>query len=68
MRYKIEKDVPIPGPSKYPLSQLKIGDSFLVPKDEYAGLRSAIQKSQREYNVRFVTRRDGDCIRVWRTL
>jgi hypothetical protein len=68
MRYKIEKDVPIPGPSKYPLSQMKVGDSFLAPKDEYAGLRSAVQKAQREYNVRFVTRQDDDKIRVWRTL
>lgn len=68
MRYKIEKDIPIPGPSKYPLSQLKVGDSFLAPKDEYAGLRSAIQKAQREYNVHFVTRREDDSIRVWRTL
>ena len=68
MRYKIEKDVPMPGPSKYPLLQMKIGDSFLAPKNEYAGLRSAVQKTQREHKYRFTTRQDEDSIRVWRTL
>ena len=68
MRYKIENNIPIPGPSRYPLPQMKVGDSFVAPKDEYAALRSAIQKAQREYNVRYVTRQDNGNIRVWRTL
>jgi hypothetical protein len=68
MRYKIEKDIPIPGPSKYPLLQMKIGDSFVAPKGEYQGLRAAVQKVQREEKSRFTTRQDGECIRVWRTL
>jgi hypothetical protein len=67
MTYKIEKNVPMPGPSKYPLVDMKIGDSFATSRGDFQGVRGAIQKLQKASKLRFVTRQDGECIRVWRS-
>jgi hypothetical protein len=65
--YKIEKNIPLPGPSKYPLMEMKVGESFIVPKDDFQGVRGAIQKVQKAYKMRFTTRREDSSIRVWRS-
>jgi hypothetical protein len=67
MAYKIEKNIPLPGPSKYPLMDLKIGESFVANRGEFQGVRGAIQKLQKVSKFRFVTRQDGESIRVWRS-
>lgn len=75
--YKIEKDVPIPAfrkISRYPLRDLKVGDSFVVPISEVKMIRSAINRVHRttKKTLHFITRtvngrgRAGKQIRVWR--
>lgn len=52
--YPIRKDVPLPqytkGPRaapRYPLAQMKRGDSFVVPSDEKVTIRAAIKMHNR---------------------
>jgi hypothetical protein len=67
--YKIEKGVPIPNGGKYPLTDMGVGDSILVSKEDLMGLRAAIQKAQRTVKMRWMTRAEGEnCVRVWRTV
>jgi hypothetical protein len=67
MVYKIEKNIPLPGPSKYPLMELKVGESFATNRSDFQGVRGAIQKLQKISKFRFITRQDGESIRVWRS-
>jgi hypothetical protein len=65
----IEKGIPIPSNglkarSKYPWSTMEIGDSFVGPKSltgqaHHRGLLTG---------MKYVTRTEGDKVRVWRTL
>lgn len=83
--YKIEKNVKItekPRPAtkkKYPrldwmrpvMSKLKIGNSFLIPKEHYADLKSDIsvvpyKEARREFGISLTARREKNGIRVWR--
>ena len=75
--YKIEKNVPMPTScrlSRYPLRDLKVGDSFAVPISEVKMIRSAINRTHRvtKKALHFVTRtvhgrgRAGRQLRVWR--
>lgn len=71
--YNIEKNIPFPSNivikrrEKYPFSQLKLGDSFLVPD----GKMSTISVSVAKYNKnmqkrRFRARTVKEGVRVWR--
>lgn len=74
----IEKHVPLPAAratSKYPLRQMAIGESFVVPRGEAKAVNSAIA-SVRHYQkrsgypvVNFTQRRelDSELTRFWRT-
>tara|TARA_R100001443_G_scaffold107392_1_gene117241 strand:+ start:4359 stop:4712 length:354 start_codon:yes stop_codon:yes gene_type:complete len=74
--YKIEKNIPIPSSNKslhFPLTEMEIGDSFLISLSKRAAIRNAIarlQKKSKDY--KFVTRtvsgrgRKGKQLRVWR--
>ena len=75
--YKIEKNVPLPvfrKISRYPLRDLKVGDSFVVPVSEAKVIRSAINRVHRttKKTFHFITRtvngrgRAGKQLRVWR--
>ena len=75
--YKIEKNVPVPTfrkISRYPLRDLKVGDSFVVPVSEAKVIRSAINRVHRttKKTFHFITRtvngrgRAGKQLRVWR--
>jgi len=83
---KIEKNKPIPErtyerPTKYPVRELQVGDSFFVPcgPDEQTGVRSTITSAARRLDYKVVLRKmveavdgEGDQsvnvegIRVWR--
>lgn len=68
--YKIEDGVPLPR-SKYPLSELEVGQSFLVEsltKTQMRSVRSSVYAIAHAIQGRkFVTRRVGDtALRVWR--
>jgi len=79
--FTIEKNIPLINPtysrnkgdSKYPLSTMDIGDSFLIEgsKDEAKVYRnrllSVINRVQKKSEARFATRAVDGGIRIWRT-
>jgi len=79
--FTIEKNIPLINPtysrnkgdSKYPLSSMDIGDSFLIEgsKDEAKVYRnrlwSVITRVQKESEAKFATRAVDGGIRIWRT-
>jgi hypothetical protein len=73
--FKIEKNIPIPkadrgpGPGrneKYPWSEMVPGDSFFVPETKVSRIYGAAWKASKRHNVKFVVRKVGDGVRVWR--
>jgi len=71
--FEIEKNIPLVGRSasrKYPLAQLEIGDSFVIPCTTDKDLRSARQvascANQRYEDKKFASRTVDGGIRVWR--
>ena len=71
--FKIDKGVPMPklrgGPGRnpiYPLGDMEVGDSFLVPGEKRSSLRSAIQMYGKRYGKRFSLRTVDGGQRVWR--
>jgi len=75
-KYKIEKNVPIPDSQKrYPLAEMEIGDSFLVPivDNKYMATRNRLNPAFSKFKKsdsprKYLTKRtdDGNDIRVWR--
>jgi hypothetical protein len=71
-QFPIEKDIPLPPRNrngKYPLPDMKIGDSFLVPKDSIKNennLRTTICKYAKSIHVTVTVRAVPDGWRVWR--
>jgi hypothetical protein len=65
---KIERGVPLPEKrglyNKYPFKQMKVGDSFIVPID--ARIYAAASWAGTRNGMKFSTRKNGTCIRVWR--
>ena len=66
--YRVEKGVPRPetkrkGVSKYPLHQLKIGDSFYSPNDR---VRQVMYSLARRAGIKVSVAYEGDGVRVWR--
>lgn len=75
--FRIEPKVPIPPRrrpggstrSKYPLDQMRIGDSFLVPKNEYKKsnyVANVVHIRARKLGIKIATRTTDDGVRVWR--
>lgn len=77
--YKLEDNVPYQAwnpnqnaksKPKYPLAQMKVNQSFVVPENEILGVRSAIQYHQTMVSTKkkFATRtiNGGKSLRVWR--
>jgi hypothetical protein len=65
--YKIEKNVPIPpahtrgrkkGSSKYPVAQLKVSDSFVIPFDERRDVRGYMWFLANKHKVKLIVYRD----------
>jgi hypothetical protein len=71
-KYKIEKDVSIESVAKFPLSEMEIGNSFLIAeKEEARKLRNslgAFYKTKAGKGKRFMTKKTEDGVRVWRTI
>ena len=68
--YEIEKGVPIPiKTTKYPLHDLKVGDSFEVHDEpDPRKLRGSVYQHGRRYGVGFTVMKTGEeSYRVWRT-
>ena len=67
--YEIAKDVPIPSPIKkhnYPYELLQVGESFWVAGIKMQALCNANLRQSKRLNRKFVCRREGDGVRVWR--
>jgi hypothetical protein len=66
---KIDKDIPLPDrcilASKYPLNEMKVGDSMYVDKRN-AGQGGWLQYYSLKSGYRFATRREGNGTRIWR--
>lgn len=67
--FQIEKNVPVPSGRcmKYPFADMKVGDSFVAPKETVRGAQKAAWNWARDHDVKFATRtqRDGS-LRIWR--
>ncbi len=68
MGFKIEGNIPCPTQqSKYPFKEMKVGDSFLVPKHFEMRVRTASQYfSKRNAPYKFSVAKTVDGARIWR--
>jgi len=69
MNFVIEKNVPIPPPgqTKYPWAEMEVGDSFLVPADKGNSAKTAASHFiRRNPGKKFLSRAEGDELRIWR--
>lgn len=71
--YVIEKGVPTPPPRhhgsgtiKYPFHEMEVGDSFHAPAEEAKRARLAATGWGKRNGRKFVGRKNGDGIRIWR--
>ena len=71
---QVEKNIPIPygvakeGSLMMPfLDEMEVGDSFTIPKHHVTEARAILSRINRYMRMHFVTQREGDRIRVWRT-
>lgn len=70
--YKIEKGVPLPdkcrSTRKYPLREMAIGDSFLIPgaADKQKSLVGSIHSCAAVLGKKIASRREGSDLRIWR--
>ena len=73
MTYELEDGIPVPSRaggapmlSRYPLTDMKEGQSFVCPFSESDAVRSAIQRlSSKTPAYKFLTRKEGNNLRVW---
>lgn len=68
MTYIIDKNIPFPNGNtapntKYPFSQMKIGDSFLAKEKKAVVAASVWSKNKKR---RFISRKEKDGWRIWR--
>jgi hypothetical protein len=70
MGYRIESNVDMPKTlrrEKYPFSDMKVGDSFTVPKSEQSLVRAAASYHQTKTGRKYASRSlSADEVRVWR--
>ena len=73
MSITVDHHIPIPTNTgkgahrKFPLPDMRPGDSIHIPRKDAINARSAIQYfKMRNPGVGFTTRTEGDGIRVWR--
>ena len=73
MKFKLEKDIPIPAKqmrkkqSIYPFNKMEVGDSFIVPLNKIKTMRTAIahyKKRHPEWSYASRTLQEG--FRIWR--
>ena len=66
----IKKDIPIPRgerATKYPFSDMEVGESVAYPNEDLNGKAYRAAKSCGDrHNKKFIARREGDGIRIWR--
>lgn len=65
-RFPIEKDVPIPEPTKYPFAEMEVGDSFFDDQSSEGRIRGEAGR-QSIGGKKFKVKKTPDGYRVWRT-
>ena len=67
--YEITKDVPVPQPIKrhnYPYRDLQVGESFWVAGISMQSLCNSNRRQSKALDRKFICRKEGDGVRVWR--
>lgn len=67
--FRIEKNVAIPARTttpKYPFRDMKVADSFVVADGGKGVAVAASAFARRNHEYKFVTRKEGDGVRIWR--
>jgi hypothetical protein len=67
--YEIDKNVPLPVPRKrysYPYGELQVGESFWVTGVKMASLCNLNLRQGKSLGRKFVCRKEGDGVRIWR--
>ena len=71
--YEVEDGIPVPAKirSKYPIKQLELGQSFMIPSSELSptqisSIRQATTKFAKETGRKFTVRKTDGGLRVWR--
>jgi hypothetical protein len=70
MNIAIDKNIPIPPEKKrnvYPYKEMGIGESFVVPSAKIQIVCNANYRAGKVSGKKFIARREGDGVRVWRT-
>ncbi len=65
---KIDKNIP-PPPTRvrYPIANMEVGDSFLIPNCLHGSISGRIAYSMKKHGYTFRTKKEGGGVRVWRT-
>ena len=69
MSIVVEKNIPIPPEKKrnvYPYKVLEIGESFFVPAGKLQIVCNANYRTGKLLDRKFIARKDGEGVRVWR--
>lgn len=74
--FKIESGIPVPKPvntggsSKYPFSEMEVGDSFFAPWKGYHIIWALARRAPQKYGIKLTTRAVTENgvqgVRVWR--
>ena len=65
---EVSRDVPLPEPRRrYPYKVMDIGDSFFVDNQDVRTMSNNNYRAGKNYARKFVARREGNGVRVWRT-
>jgi hypothetical protein len=70
MSIAIESNVPLPEERKrnaYPYKVMEVGDSFLVEQAKIQIVCNANYRAGKALDKKFIARREGEGVRVWRT-
>ena len=70
MSIAIDKDIPTPQTKErnsYPYKVMDVGDSFFVDNQDVRTMSNNNYRAGKNYARKFVARREGNGVRVWRT-
>jgi len=71
--FTIEKNIPLPARARsehYPLKDMEVGDSFLVPSNDKAKTAASVRSCSQRHRAsgaNFSVRMVAEGVRVWRT-
>jgi hypothetical protein len=69
-KVNVEKDVLMPHIrviNRYPYKEMEIGDSFFLDDISIQLVCNNNYRASKKFNMKFVARREGNGVRVWRT-